>query len=170
MLQLIDPSGNVLRTDVVEGRSVKIGDAMVMPAVDGWEGLGGYRLETYVAPEPSFEERKEIMKNDVTVKREEVENSGFIYNGVPVKTTRSAQNMLANTINGLKNKPEGTIVKWEASPGMFVPFDLPALEALSDEVFDHVNSTFLRKEQLFNQIDAAQTEAELDAIDINSGW
>lgn len=51
-----------------------------------------------------------------------------------------------------------------------VPLDASEMISLGVAVGQHVSAVFTRGRELREAIEAAQTKAELDAIDVNAGW
>jgi hypothetical protein len=85
-----------------------------------------------------------------------------------IKTDRGTrQDLVAATFIGRGDTSKTR--RWKLN-GAFVTLATPTLNAIIDMVDAHVQSCFDNEEVLFDQINAATTLAELDAIDITVGW
>lgn len=128
----------------------------VMAAVDGYDAAWLSRVKTG---------RIEAV---TALRRGAVER--FSFDGVQMRLDESAENALSKCHAALSRQPAGTVIDFEVSRGVFMEFDLAAVGALSDAAFLHVQACFSNAKRLTGLINAATTLAELDAIDLDSGW
>ena len=60
--------------------------------------------------------------------------------------------------------------QWKSDDGSFTLATLTDLEPVAQAVGAHVRACFAAEKAHAESIDAVQTQAELDAYDINTGW
>jgi hypothetical protein len=84
------------------------------------------------------------------------------FNGIEVATDRESQALLMGAVLAAQDNPE-YVVNWKAKNGWF-QLDAATLIAIADAVRAHVQACFDKEEVLQNQVDAATTVAELEAV------
>ena len=112
---------------------------------------------------------QESLLAEVSAKRWQVETGGIVIGGAPIATDRESQAQLTSAYTSLKG---GLIADtpWKAADGIFTLVTLAELEPVAQAVAVHVRSCF-DAERLHNEaINLLQTQAELDAYDIHTGW
>jgi hypothetical protein len=94
--------------------------------------------------------------------RWQAETGGITLNGVEVATDRESQALLMGAVLAAQDNPE-YVVNWKAKTGWF-ELDAATLIAIADAVRAHVQACFDKEKQLQEQIDVAETAAELEAV------
>jgi len=105
----------------------------------------------------------------VATKRWEVETGGIQIGNTAIATDRESQAQLISAYTLLKS---GLIAdtQWKSDDGSFTLATLTDLEPVAQAVGAHVRACFAAEKAHAESIDAVQTQAELDAYDINTGW
>lgn len=144
------------------------------PEVPAGYGIGdlysGGKFTKPVAPQPSKAERKTQMLNAIDAKRKQVETGGITRNGMFLKTDRETNAILTSAYVLAKEDPNYSIQNWKVAEGVFVTLDAATIIATSQAVRAHVQASFDHEAYLTGQIMAADTHADLDAIEIDAGW
>lgn len=106
---------------------------------------------------------------DVAAKRWQVETSGIAIADYHIATDRESQSQLFSVYTSLKS---GLIndSAWKTADGSFTQVTLPDLEPIAQAVASHVRACFAAEEMHYKEINAMQTQTELNAYDISSGW
>jgi len=106
---------------------------------------------------------------DVAEKRWQVETSGIVIAGHHITTDRESQAQLFSAYTSLKS---GLIndTAWKTADGHFTQVTLPELEPIAQAVALQVRACFAAEEAHSKAINDMQTQTELDAYDINTGW
>lgn len=110
----------------------------------------------------TFNQLKTAKRNEIARQRWLAETGGITVGGSEIDTSRESQSLLAGAAMKAKEDSSYT-VNWKGKNGWFT---LTASEiiSISDAVRNHVQSCFDQEMSLSTQIDAATTEAELDAV------
>lgn len=95
---------------------------------------------------------------------------GFSFNGLPIKLDPDTENALVKAHAALNRQPEGAVIDWEVTRGVFMTFDLATIGALSDAAFQHVQAAFTNARRLTDMIQAAPDLEALNAIALDDGW
>ncbi len=90
------------------------------------------------------------------------ETGGITLNGTEIATDRESQALLTGAVLKAKDDPAYS-VRWKAKNGWF-QLDSATLIAVADAVRAHVQACFDKEKQLQEQIDVAETAAELEAV------
>ena len=114
-------------------------------------------------PEPSFDETKQHKRDEIAAARYAAETGGIEVDGVTIATDRGSQALLTAAVVTARLDLEFK-TQWKCADGHFVTLDAMQLRAIGDAVIAHVEACFAREGELCEQIDAAQTPEELDAI------
>lgn len=114
-------------------------------------------------PKPSFNDLKAAKYDDIAAARYTAETGGCTVDGVMIATDRGSQALLTAAVVTARLDPEFK-TRWKCADGHFVTLDAFQLRAIGDAVIAHVEGCFAREGELCEQIDAAQTPEELDAI------
>jgi hypothetical protein len=109
-----------------------------------------------------MEKLKYDKKAEMADKRWQAETGGITINGVEIATDRESQALLMGAVLVAQNNPE-YVVNWKAKNGWAV-LDAATILAVADAVRNHVQACFDREKDLQDQIDAATTAAELEAV------
>lgn len=119
-------------------------------------------VETHLNPKIPFATAKENKYAEIAAARYNAEIAGVIVNGVSIKTDRESQGLITGA--ALKALQDNTYTcKWKGIDG-FVELTAPQIIAVADAVRQHVQSCFDHEAELLPLIEAATTEAELEAI------
>lgn len=107
--------------------------------------------------------------SDVAAKRWQVETNGITVTGTQIKTDRESQAQLISAYTSLKG---GLIAdtQWKAADGSFTLVTLAEIEPVAKAVVAHVRACFAAERSHNDAITLLQTQAELDAYDIHTGW
>ena len=171
--RIVLPNG-LTRTDPSTFTSDEIADAGYYVVADPpavpegwtliWDGMDWSVADLRILDELKTQKILEI--SDVRKQAEEA----FTFGGMSIRLDEGTQSRIDGALNGLERKPAGTTVPWQVSPGVFTEFDVTTMEALALAAFDHVEACFDNAQVLVNQINAATTNAEVDAVDLEIGW
>ena len=122
--------------------------------INEWNG------EDFIAP--TFEDLRNRKYREIATARYNAEIAGVTINGVSIKTDRESQGLITGA--ALKAMQDNTYTcRWKGIDG-FVELTAPQIIAIADAVRAHVQSCFDREAELQPLIEAATTEAELEAI------
>ncbi|WP_323883138.1 DUF4376 domain-containing protein [Aeromonas hydrophila] len=112
---------------------------------------------------------RESLLAELAATRWQVETGGILVAGRLIATDRESQAQLISAYTLLKS---GLIADtpWKAADGSFTLTTLTDLEPVAQAVGAHVRACFATEKAHAESIDAMQTQAELDAYDINNGW
>jgi hypothetical protein len=122
--------------------------------INEWNG------EDFIAP--TFEDLRNRKYREIAQARFNAEIAGVTINGVSIKTDRESQGLITGA--ALKAMQDNTYVcRWKGIDG-FVELTAPQIIAIADAVRQHVQSCFDHEAELLPLIEAATTEAELEAI------
>ena len=123
-----------------------------------------YEVEAIPAPpKPTLDELKTQKKAEIAAARYAAETDGCTVDGVTIATDRGSQALLTAAVMTARLDPEFK-TRWKCADGRFVTLDATQLRAIGDAVTAHVEACFSREAELCELIDAAQTKADLDAI------
>lgn len=119
------------------------------------------------APKPT--RTKASLVEEVAAKRWQVETGGILVNGDPIATDREAQSQLSSAFVDLQS---GLIndTQWKDAIGTFTLVTLVQLEPVAKAVAAHRRACFTAEQAHVEAINALDTQAELDAYDITTGW
>jgi hypothetical protein len=112
--------------------------------------------------EVDFETFKLAKAWEIADKRWRTETSGIIVDGVEIATDRESQALLRGAVLAAQNNPQYK-ANWKAKNGWAV-LDAATILAVADAVRPHVQACFDREKLLQEQIEAATTVAELEAV------
>ena len=114
-------------------------------------------------PLPTLDELKAAKRAEIAAARYADETGGCTVDGVTIATDRGSQALLTAAVVTARLDLEFK-TRWKCADGRFVTLDAMQLRAIGDAVIAHVEACFAREGELCEQIDAAQTPEELDAI------
>ena len=115
-----------------------------------------------ITVEDKFEQARERKRGEIAAARFEAETAGIDVNGFTVRTDRESQSLITGA--ALKAMQDSTYTcKWKGIDG-FVELTAPQIIAVADGVRQHVQGCFDHEAELLPLIEAATTEAELEAI------
>lgn len=107
-------------------------------------------------------------KANVAERRWQAEVGGADFNGLRLATDRTSQAMVAGASMLAEVRPE-LLIDWKTQDG-WVQISNGQIASLSLVVGLHVQACFRRERELNDEVDAAQTIADILAIDITTGW
>ena len=112
---------------------------------------------------PTFEDLKVRKYREIAQARYNAEIAGVIINGVSIKTDRETQAVLtAACLQAYIDS--GYSLNWKTGDGTFVSLPAEQIMAFGIAVRAHVQGCFDHEAELLPLIEAATTEAELEAI------
>ena len=117
-------------------------------------------------PAPTLDELKVQKKAEIAAARYAKETGGFDFNGVKIATDRGSQALLTAAVVTARFDPEFR-TKWKCDDGSFVTLDAMQLRAIGDAVTAFIEGCFSREAELCELVEFAQTQEELDAIEIS---
>ncbi len=109
-----------------------------------------------------IEKLKQMKLAEIADKRWRAETSGITVAGVEIATDRENQALLMGAVLAAQDNPE-YVINWKAKNG-WVVLDAATILAVADAVRTHVQACFDREKLLQEQIEAATTVAELEAV------
>ena len=116
-----------------------------------------------VTPADKFEQARERKYSEIAQARYNAEIAGVTINGVLIKTDRETQAVLtAACLQAYIDS--GYSLNWKTGDGTFVSLPAEQIMAFGTAVRAHVQSCFDHEAELLPLIEAATTEAELEAI------
>ena len=134
-----------------------------------WEQINAYALEhpdevteETPLPAPTLEELKTRKKNEIAAARYEAETSGVTVEGAVIDTDRESQSLITGAALAA-TLDESYSLNWKTADG-FISLTAPQIIAVAQAVRAHVQSCFDREAALNEQIDAANSKEELEAI------
>lgn len=134
------------------------------PATDGKAYVQAFKVVPL-----RLDEAKQNVKVSVTSKRWIVETGGIVLtDGTQVLTGKDDQNRVASALRGVEEAGISE-VDFKAGNG-WVRLTTAQLKTVGGAIAKHVQACFSRECALHKAIDAAQTVADLEKIDINAGW
>lgn len=117
-----------------------------------------------------FAEAKARKQAELRERRWMAEIGGTVIGGIPIRTDESSQNKIDGAISLFEKDPTLEVIDFEAQPGLWVELDRPAMTAIGVGVGRHIQACFSIQKPLSLAIEAAQSFADLAAIDIEAGW
>lgn len=123
-----------------------------------------------VAIDPPKQKRtKDILLAMVAEKRWQLETSGILVSGVPIKTDRESQAQITGAYTSLKS---GLIdsTPWKAADGSFSLVTIEELGPIAKAVADHVSACFAAEKAHNEAIYELHYQGALDSYDIGAGW
>ena len=130
---------------------------------------------------PTLDHRKDAMLADLAARRYAVEVAGIVYvrasdsAAYGIATDRDSQPKLAAeraaATDGLRVADDvWKCLDLATGRYVFIPFTDAEVIAFANAARAHVSAAFKREGELAAQIEAAEDDAALDAIDIETGW
>ena len=116
----------------------------------------------WTPPAPTLDTLKTRKKAEIAAARYEVETAGITVNDATIDTGRDSQALITGAAVAAM-LDENYSLNWKTETG-FIHLIAPEIIAVAQAVRAHVQSCFDREGELCEQIDAAQTPEELDAI------
>ena len=153
----------------VSGRAALLADCTEHDAKDVYNevmavwGENSTIPEESLSPDPTLDELKQMKKAEIAAARYAAETGGCAVDGVTIATDRGSQALLTAAVVMARLDPEFK-TQWKCADGRFKQLDAFQLRSIGDAVIAHVEACFAREGELCEQIDAAQTPEELDAI------
>lgn len=127
--------------------------------------------------------RKLERKADVNALRDKKTDAGFMFNGVLYQSGPSDRENVSGVFQRAKDWLDGggdpTTLRWAnpnfdfvfiAADNSIHPMTAPVAKDLGDALFDFKSACIFHAKSLKADIDAANTAADVDAIDITVGW
>lgn len=131
----------------------------VIPVTQGQSGA-------FNPPEPepvTLETVKRDKLAEIAQWRYNREISGVTLNGARILTDRESQATISGAFSSLK---EGLVasINWKAANGVWITLGLPEMTAIAQAVATHVQTSFTLEKQYADQVAAATTIEEVQAI------
>lgn len=119
--------------------------------------------EPPVAPVETFEDRKARKLAALATWRYQQETAGVVVGGAKIRTDRESQATITGAYISLS---QGLVqsIDWKAEGGQWVQLALAQIAPIAQAVVAHVQACFTAERLLAAQINAATTDAELDAV------
>lgn len=161
------------------GASVEIGVADVCP--EGWtrqplpslaEGEGARwdgRGWLVTSAAGRFAARKDEKLAVLAARRWRAETGGIVFMTMAIKTDEDTQRKITGAYVQADKNPAFT-ARWKMDAGVFVTLNAATIIAIGDAVTAHIQTCFDKEADLSDLITAAEDEAALEAIDIETGW
>lgn len=132
--------------------------AVVVPSV----GATGSVTPPGVEP-TTLGSAKQAKKAEIAAWRYVQETKGVVLNGSTIKTDRESQATISGAYSSLK---DGLItsVDWKTAEGAFVTLGVAEIAAIAQAVAQHVQGSFTAEKALVQQVDAATTIEEVQAV------
>ena len=118
---------------------------------------------------PTLAEIKAAKLNDLGSYRWAYERAGTTIGGTSMDTSETTRLALIGANEKARGNPAYT-VNFKIAAGSWITLNALEIIALADGLADFVQACFDREKVLSDLIVAAVDEAEIDAIDITSGW
>lgn len=119
--------------------------------------------------EQLFQENPEQVKNQyiekARQKRQEIEQSGFTFNGLTIPTDLTTQAKLNGAVVSAMLDDEFT-TDWQVDSKTFIVLDATTIIELGTMMRNHVSGAFTWQKQKVEEINNATTFEELDSIEI----
>jgi hypothetical protein len=115
------------------------------------------------------EARRVERKNELHSKRQQVVEQGTKFGNVTVLTDAKSRASLVESLSMEALEP-GQSFDWYAADGSWVTLNYGQLKQYQKSVNSHVQGSFTNHMSLDGELDAATDLAEIDAVDIDSGW
>lgn len=131
---------------------------VVVPA----PGTNGSYTPPEVAP-TTLGTAKQVKRAQIAEWRYDLEVGGVLFNGATIRTDRESQAQLTGAFSSLK---DGLIpsVDWKTAEGGFITLGLPEVSAIAAVVAQHVQGSFTQEKALVQQVEAATTIEEVNAV------
>ena len=114
--------------------------------------------------------RQTEMLSDIAAIRWVKENGGMPFAMAIVPTDDRSKLLIMGAREKAKEDPTYS-KRWKIAPGQYIDLSAETIVSLSEALETHVAACFAREEAIAAQILAeGVTLADLDALDINSGW
>lgn len=111
----------------------------------------------------ALEDARQRKRDEIAAARYAAETGSIEVDGATIATDRGSQALLTAAVVMARMDPEFK-TQWKCADERFKQLDAFQLRAIGDAVIAHVETCFAREGELCEQIDAAQTPEELDAI------
>lgn len=156
----------VVRSTLYPGEDVSArSEAVQAAAAETWTPavIAAWKLETGIGAPISPEQSLAYAISAIQTRRARAIEA-FTFMGQSVTLSSQTQQDIGNAIAALQRKPEGAVISWEITDGVYVDMDLPTIEAFGDAAFDHVQAGFANSKALTAAAQAGEP------YDIESGW
>lgn len=111
---------------------------------------------------------KSVCKDAIIALRYAKETGGITLNGATIRTDRESQALISGA-KALAEAEPAEMVDFKAASG-WVTLGSATMIGIGVAVGRHVRACFRRERELHEAIDAAETAAKVQAIDITAGW
>lgn len=100
----------------------------------------------------------------------QLSEKNFTFSGMSIYLDEETQARINGAITGFNYAPEGTTTPWEVKTGVFIELNGPTLLAMGQAAWEHVRQCFINSKNITASINACETIAQVDAIDLEVGW
>ena len=121
-------------------------------------------------PAPATLAEAKTARLEALAARRKIASQNFTFNGMALRLDPDTENAISKAIQSLARQPEGTVINWEVSRGIIVPFNLATLYAIGDAAFLHIQACFTNVAAKTTLINAAETIEAVNAVDLETGW
>jgi len=122
------------------------------------------------APVPTLAKLKADKLAALASARWQVETGGMDFNGYSVPTDRETSSIVTSAYVKAKEDSNYSISNFKVAPGTYIALAAQDIIDYGLALEAHVQGAFDHEASLAGQINAATDKAELDAVDITSGW
>jgi hypothetical protein len=125
----------------------------------------------YDMPAEILEQRRSALRARLAERRWRAETRGVAITGFDARidTSRESQAMMSGALLAGQYSVVDTF-DWKIGPGVWVEITNAQLVVIASAVAAHVQACFSNERAIENEITAAMSIADLNAIDINAGW
>lgn len=158
--------GNNIPADAFE---ISYDDWMLFNNNSGKYGFINGSIEELPEKKETLEEVLKLKLAQLAQLRYEQETSGITFSNYKIATDRESVFILNSALNSVKNGYTESI-EWKSESGEFVSLGLVELDAIANQVFNHIQNCFKNENILKQQILASTDIESINEFDINVGW
>lgn len=119
---------------------------------------------------PTLEVLRTEKLEALRIRRNVSRDGGIIVSGTPIPTDEETRSVLTGTRLKTVTDDPFSVSDWKVTNGVFATLSQAQIIDISNAVVAHVQACFTQERVLTDLINAATTEIELNAVDIDTGW
>lgn len=116
----------------------------------------------------SLSAHQQRKRDELASIRYQHETAGITLNGATIETDRESQALITGAWSFSQLNPN-VLIDWKAESG-WIQIDAATIAGIAGAVACHVQDCFSNERVLSEAITAAETVADVQAIDLNTGW